>query len=142
MIQISNWIVENALEYLKNPIYDQISEKNISLGGAPTNKSTILEQYIFRAEIEKKICWVLVQMKTIKFAFEINWPLQLKFRHPYSTYTLHKWRTLMKITCLPFLQDIRDHPYIMSAYLWPFFDPPTHTFSINTVKFGLFEKHT
>ena len=72
MIQISNWIVENALEYLKNPIYDQISEKNISLGGAPTNKSTILEQYIFRAEIEKKFCWVLVQMKTIKFAFEIN----------------------------------------------------------------------
>jgi hypothetical protein len=28
-------------------------EKNISLSGAQTHESTILEQYIFRAEIEK-----------------------------------------------------------------------------------------
>ena len=47
VIQISNWIIENVLEiylmYLKMPI---------SLSGARTHES-ILEQYIFRSEIEK-----------------------------------------------------------------------------------------
>ena len=33
------------------------------------------KQYIFRAEIEKKFVRFLVQMKTLEFAFEINWPL-------------------------------------------------------------------
>ena len=71
-MQISNWIIENLLEYLKKPIYDQISEKINSLSGARTHKSTFLEQYIFRAEIEKYFRWFLVQMKTVEFAFEIN----------------------------------------------------------------------
>ena len=29
------------------------------------------------AEIKKCSCWFLVQMKTLKFAFEINWPLNI-----------------------------------------------------------------
>jgi hypothetical protein len=36
----------------------------------------------------------------------------------------------------------RDHPYITSAYFWPFWTPPTYLISINTAlkvsKFGLF----
>ena len=30
-----------------------------------------------RAEIQKYFCWFLVQMKSLEFAFEINWPLTL-----------------------------------------------------------------
>ena len=51
-------------------------KKNTSFSGARTHKSTILEQYIFRAEIEKYFRWFLVQMKTVESAFEINWPLK------------------------------------------------------------------
>ena len=43
--------------------------------GARTHESIILEQYIFRAEIEKYFRSFLVQMKTAKSPFEINWPL-------------------------------------------------------------------
>ena len=35
-------------------------------------ESTILEQYIFRAEIEKYFVRFLVQVKTVELAFEIN----------------------------------------------------------------------
>jgi hypothetical protein len=42
------------------------------LSGARTHESTILEQYIFSAEIEKHFRWFLVQMKTIEFAIKIN----------------------------------------------------------------------
>ena len=34
-----------------------------------------MKQYIFRAEIEKKIIRFLVHLKTVEFAFEINRPL-------------------------------------------------------------------
>ena len=43
--------------------------KSLWVGLEPT------KQYIFRAEIEKYFCWFLVQIKTVEFAFEINWPL-------------------------------------------------------------------
>ena len=33
--------------------------------------------------------------------------------------------------CNPYV--LRDHPYIISAYFWPFWTPPTHLTSINTV---------
>ena len=70
MIQTSNWIIENVLEYLKNPFNIRFQEKK-SFSGAQTHESTILEQYIFRAEIENYFRWFLVQMKTVEFAFEI-----------------------------------------------------------------------
>ena len=33
-----------------------------------------------RAQIQKYFCCVLVQMKSLEFAFEINWPLELNGR--------------------------------------------------------------
>ena len=51
---------------------EQLKRKNTSLSGARTHESTILEQYIFRAEIEKYFVRFLVQVKTVELAFEIN----------------------------------------------------------------------
>ena len=51
---------------------NKLKRKNISLSGARTHKSTVLEQYIFRAEIEKYFVRFLVQVKTVELAFEIN----------------------------------------------------------------------
>ena len=38
-----------------------------------------------------------------------------------------------------------DHPYIMSAYFWTFFDPPTRHVSMNTElnirKMAIFQTH-
>ena len=35
-----------------------------------------------RAEIQKYFRWFLVQMKSLEFAFEINWPLEAKETRP------------------------------------------------------------
>ena len=49
--------------------------KNISLSGARTHKPKIY----FRAEIQKNFVCFLVQMKTVKFAFEISWSLYISY---------------------------------------------------------------
>ena len=57
VIQISNWIIENVLEYLKMPI---------SLSGARTHESILGQKY------KNIFVRFLVQMKTLKSPFEIN----------------------------------------------------------------------
>ena len=47
-------------------------KKNISLSGARTHE---IITYFFRAGIEKYFRSFLVQMKTAKSPFKINWPL-------------------------------------------------------------------
>ena len=44
----------------------------MSLIGARTHESTILEQYIFRAEIEKYFRSFFGSNENVEFAFEIN----------------------------------------------------------------------
>ena len=68
-------LILNVLEYLKSPFKIRFQRKK-SLIEARTHKSIILEQkYIIRAEIEKYFRSFLVQMKTAKSPFKINWPL-------------------------------------------------------------------
>ena len=57
----------------------KLKRKHISLDGAQTqeSRSIILEQYIFRTEIEKHFRSFLVQMKTAKSPFQIWDVLQI-----------------------------------------------------------------
>ena len=38
----------------------------------------------YRAKIQKYFRWFLVQMKSLEFAFEINWPLKSEWKHTIS----------------------------------------------------------
>ena len=49
----------------------KLKKKNISLSGARSHESRIY----FRAEIQKYFVRILVQVKTVEFAFNIIWPL-------------------------------------------------------------------
>ena len=73
VLQKSNFIIENVFGYLKKPILRSYFRKKYFLEwGLNPQKKSILGQ-----ENKNSFIRFLVQMKTVKSAFEINWPLEL-----------------------------------------------------------------
>ena len=81
------------------------------MSSARTHKSTIY----FRAEIQKYFRSFLVQMKTLKFAFEIYWPLPtswrlvniVKERPPYTVHTALHVKSMLKIHSASSFTNVR-----------------------------------
>ena len=66
----------------------------------------------------------------------------------FVNYTPENWEPKMETIYLECISCwlLWDHPYIMSAYFWTFFDPPTRHASMNTElnirKMAIFQTHS